>query len=281
MPPKKRKVSDPSYNPRSQKRGSRRAQSTRQSVSGSSVHAAATSTSVPAETEPDPIQQAIEALGTTADNAATDVDTARERLKGYTEGKKRDITDKVLYSMLDMIPDAEGKTALAQDINSRQSDEDLRLFLQRVAKIWAFIFRYFPSVKGVLDPRSSGQVNMPRNAMTISSGLHPVFGGFDLALEHIESTRYRIKTFWALVSHWDQHLPESRIIDLQPANETEAPSQILLTVHCAIANILHASGMAEEIDEELERDEDELEALAEDGSTNLEEVIGRWLLKAH
>ncbi|KAJ9262245.1 hypothetical protein DTO195F2_3632 [Paecilomyces variotii] len=394
MTPKKRKASGRSYNPRSQKSGSRRAQSTRQSVPESSVQAAATSASVPAETEPDPIQQAIEALGTTADNADTDVDAARERLKGYTEGKKGDITDKVLYQMLDMLPDVEGKTALAQDINSRQSDEDLRLLvsdlkwflftplkaqggrtptpsptpslsssssqplsekkkarsstvqsalkrtclardryrcvitgevdpsgipelpeeekskivwgptqcahiipysiapqgkegiietwqLQRVSKIWAFIFRYFPSVRSVLDPRRSGQVNMPRNAMTISSGLHPVFGGFDLALEHIESTRYRIKTFWTLVSTWDQHLPESRIIDLQPANKTEAPSQILLTVHCAIANVLHASGMEEEIDADLERDEDELETLAEDGSTNLEEVIGRWLLKAH
>lgn len=129
MTPKKRKASGRSYNPRSQKSGSRRAQSTRQSVPESSVQAAATSASVPAETEPDPIQQAIEALGTTADNADTDVDAARERLKGYTEGKKGDITDKVLYQMLDMLPDVEGKTALAQDINSRQSDEDLRLLV--------------------------------------------------------------------------------------------------------------------------------------------------------
>ncbi|GAD97373.1 hypothetical protein NFIA_089580 [Paecilomyces variotii No. 5] len=399
MPPRKRKASDPSYNPRSQKRGSRRATSARQSVSGSSVHAAATSTSVPAETETDPIQEAIDTLGTTEGNVSSDVDAARARLQGYTEGKEGDITDKVLYQMLDMLPDAEGKSALAHDINSKQSDEDLRMLvsdlkwslftplkaqggktptpsqtpsssssssssssgqplsekrkvrsstvqaalkraclardryrcvmtgtldpagaselpaedrskptwsstqcahiipysiapqgkegtletleLRRVSKIWAFIFRYFPSVKSVLDPRVSGQVNLPRNAMTILSGLHPDFGRFELALEHIESTRYKIRTFWKFESIYANNLPVSRIIDLRPANETEAPSQVLLTAHCAIAKIIHASGMAEEIDAQVDRDQYEPTTLAEDGSTNLEEVVGKWFLRAY
>lgn len=56
------------------------------------------------------------------------------------------------------------------------------------------------------------------------------------------------------------------------------PDKAILAAHAAIARILHLTGMEEEIDEEL-RDFEDLDCLAEDGSTDLSSVVGRWLVE--
>lgn len=52
----------------------------------------------------------------------------------------------------------------------------------------------------------------------------------------------------------------------------ELPSSILLATHAAIAQILHASGMAEVIDRVLQ-DAEEIKCLASDGSTDVQILL--------
>jgi hypothetical protein len=62
------------------------------------------------------------------------------------------------------------------------------------------------------------------------------------------------------------------------------PDPRLLALHLAIAEILNASGMGEEIEACLhddDDDDDDIGCLAEDGSTNVVEAVERWLVKVN
>jgi hypothetical protein len=80
-------------------------------------------------------------------------------------------------------------------------------------------------------------------------------------------------------------LPQALKITFQ--NNSEQPIPLpdprLLTLHLAIAEILNASGMGEEIKACLHDNNDsyDIGCLAEDGSTNIVEAVERWLVKVN
>jgi hypothetical protein len=83
----------------------------------------------------------------------------------------------------------------------------------------------------------------------------------------------------------DIFLPQALKVTFQ--NNAEQPIPLpdpkLLTLHLAIAEILNASGMGEEI-EACPRDDNDgynIGCLAEDGSTNVVEAVERWLVKVN
>ncbi|GIJ82631.1 hypothetical protein Asppvi_001140 [Aspergillus pseudoviridinutans] len=63
-----------------------------------------------------------------------------------------------------------------------------------------------------------------------------------------------------------------KIVTFTKQSDSELPSRALLETHAAIAEILHASGQGEQIDELL-YDWDTLRCLASDGSTDLQSLL--------
>lgn len=59
--------------------------------------------------------------------------------------------------------------------------------------------------------------------------------------------------------------------------DTELPSRVLLATHAAVAQILHASGMAEYVDKILD-DREEIRQLSADGSTDLDRLLPALLV---
>lgn len=171
--------------------------------------------------------------------------------------------------------------------------------LSQKAKTWAFLYRYFPRVRKLIDVHSAGSINLPRNAMTMASFMHFEFGNFSLAFEAIgvrsstplcnccfactaklmnvmyQPHEYRIKTFPSFSDGLDVHLPADRIVRLRSADGTELPDPGLLECHLAIANVLHATGMAEEIERYIDESSEEKD-LAEDAG--IEMRVQNWLM---
>ncbi|OJJ80205.1 uncharacterized protein ASPGLDRAFT_883742 [Aspergillus glaucus CBS 516.65] len=67
--------------------------------------------------------------------------------------------------------------------------------LSRVSRFWAFVYRYFPNIKGVLDMNKPGEINARRNTMTDDSILYTAFASFQLTLEPLGGHTYDIRTF--------------------------------------------------------------------------------------
>jgi hypothetical protein len=67
-------------------------------------------------------------------------------------------------------------------------------------------------------------------------------------------------------------LPSPPIVTFKSHNNVALPSAELLNTHWVLANILHTSGVGKEV-ERLMRDWDELQCLANDGSTNFGDII--------
>lgn len=68
-------------------------------------------------------------------------------------------------------------------------------------------------------------------------------------------------------------LPESRGVQFQTMSEYDLPDQTLLEFHLAICNVIHATGMAEEIERYL----DDLEAMED--MMPLEHSVARWIMQ--
>jgi len=80
---------------------------------------------------------------------------------------------------------------------------------------------------------------------------------------------YRIKTYRGFPPLCLAWLPENRLVTLEnhfPAHQL--PHPILLQLHAAIAQILHATGMCEYL-ERIFRGQEELWCLASDGTTDV------------
>lgn len=52
------------------------------------------------------------------------------------------------------------------------------------AKTWAYLYRYFPGVRKIINAMASGSINSPQNAMTMVPSLHTEFGNFNFGLSH-------------------------------------------------------------------------------------------------
>lgn len=55
---------------------------------------------------------------------------------------------------------------------------------RRKGKTWAFLYRYFPEIRSVIDASSPGSINDPKNAMTLVPDMHREFGLFHFGFVH-------------------------------------------------------------------------------------------------
>lgn len=52
------------------------------------------------------------------------------------------------------------------------------------AKTWAYLYRYFPGVRNIINAMAPGSINSPKNAMTMVPPLHTELGRFNFGLSH-------------------------------------------------------------------------------------------------
>ncbi|EER45447.1 conserved hypothetical protein [Histoplasma capsulatum H143] len=136
-----------------------------------------------------------------------------------------------------------------------------------VAQTWATLKRLFPIAIG-----PSG-INDPTNLLTLWSPIHDEFGALRLAFNPTgRENEYEILTFGRFQTMLGIHLPQSRMVTFRSHSDMALPSPELLGTHAALAKILHASGMAETIDN-IMRDWNELRCLANDGGTNFGDIL--------
>ncbi|KAH3069623.1 hypothetical protein KXV27_002697 [Aspergillus fumigatus] len=145
---------------------------------------------------------------------------------------------------------------------------------KEIAQSWETLYLLFPDIQGLIEPTT---INSPANAMTMFSPVHQDFGSFKIALIPTDTDNtYKIKTY-----PWHQNFCDQfyeKPITCTTHNGSELPSKFLLETHAAIAEILHASGQGEKIDELL-REWEDIGCLASDGSTDLESLL--LLLSVH
>ncbi|KAL1983045.1 hypothetical protein VTN96DRAFT_528 [Rasamsonia emersonii] len=102
--------------------------------------------------------------------------------------------------------------------------------------------------------------------------LHKEFGRFSFAfLATDDANVYRLKTYPKFTNDFLTLLPKDlkvRFCSATGVEDVSLPNPILLNVHCTLAEILHASGMGETIDQQM-RDVENIGGLREDGSTNV------------
>ncbi|KAK2741484.1 hypothetical protein FQN57_005617 [Myotisia sp. PD_48] len=141
----------------------------------------------------------------------------------------------------------------------------------QIAQIWATLLRCFPRLR-----LRSNDINHPKNLMTLLSVAHQAFGEFKLALEPVspEANTYKILEFGEGFNLLGMIMPENRMVTLTKRSEDDVdlPSPYILEAHACLSKILHASGEGERI-EQIFREREEIRCLAEDGSTNVENLL--------
>ncbi|KAK5635642.1 hypothetical protein RRF57_011354 [Xylaria bambusicola] len=127
---------------------------------------------------------------------------------------------------------------------------------------------------GVVHLIEGTAIDRPRNALTLTHGMHLLFGDFLVFFEpvcHTNPHTYRIGSFLPEIIQRNQSLPVTRTLYLSHNQTIDPPSPRLLALHRAIAYILHLSAAGEYIDKLL-RDMDGQGILA-DGSTELDRLV--------
>ncbi|KAI0540055.1 hypothetical protein GGR58DRAFT_511909 [Xylaria digitata] len=137
---------------------------------------------------------------------------------------------------------------------------------------------------GVVHLIDGTDIDRPRNAITLTTFLHLLFGDFKVFFEPIPDQQphtYRIKSFYPRRLLQKLAFPITRTFYLTDNKSIDPPSPRLLAVHRAIAHILRFSRAGEYIDKLLQ-DMDE-EGIRADGSTELDRMLrlglGGWLNK--
>lgn len=141
---------------------------------------------------------------------------------------------------------------------------------RRISLVWVNIFRYFPSLRSRLN-LSPEDVNREDNVMMMLAPLHEEFGHFRFVFEATGiPNRYRLKRFSNFSSIFIHLLPRDNIVTITSHDDRyRLPNPIILAVHAAIGNILHASGRADMIEKLIYDLGDAGCLLAKDGSTNI------------
>ncbi|KAA8914915.1 hypothetical protein FN846DRAFT_789443 [Sphaerosporella brunnea] len=133
-----------------------------------------------------------------------------------------------------------------------------------ISTCWDAIYRMFPDIRNRIN-FSANSINETRNVMTMSENLQSTFGNFGFCfIATSRPNHYRIekhKVPWDVVRDLPEYVTFTAHSGLH-----ELPSPELLRVHAAITRVLHASGLAETIDDVL-RERQMLGCFAEDGST--------------
>lgn len=116
------------------------------------------------------------------------------------------------------------------------------------------------------------EIDRPRNALTLTTGLHRLFGAFELYFEPVDNApnTYNIDMFlpYLVAGH---AVPVTRTLFTTEERTIDPPSPRLLAVHRAIAHILHLSAAGDYIDKILRDIEDQSTRV--DGSTSLGRLV--------
>ncbi|KAI1272767.1 hypothetical protein F5Y07DRAFT_286290 [Xylaria sp. FL0933] len=126
---------------------------------------------------------------------------------------------------------------------------------------------------GVVHLIEGTDIDRPRNALTLTTTLHSLFGDFQVFFEPLPSQlhTYRIDSFYPRILLRDPAFPITRTLYLSDHRTIDPPSPRLLALHRAIAHILHLSAAGDYIDKLL-RDMDGQSVFA-DGSTELDRLV--------
>lgn len=95
-----------------------------------------------------------------------------------------------------------------------------------------------------------------------------------------DQNSYIVRTFKGFQDGYNFFLPKDGRVIFESKDSVESPDQTILAFHLAICNILHATGMGEDIERYFDNLE-EIGCLAEDGSTDIETAIARGLVRAY
>ncbi|KAI1088242.1 hypothetical protein F5B19DRAFT_472270 [Rostrohypoxylon terebratum] len=92
---------------------------------------------------------------------------------------------------------------------------------------------------GVAELIQGPEIDSPRNAITLTTHNHRLFGDFKVFFEHIldRDHTYTIKTFYLGYLVRRAGYPITRELYLAPGQTIEPPSRRLLALHCAIAHV--------------------------------------------
>lgn len=109
------------------------------------------------------------------------------------------------------------------------------------------------------------------------SPLHREFKEFRFAVQVADSHHYRVKTFSRFPTAYNQLLPADRLLTLPNHDQRYlSPNPVLLSVHASIGNILDATSRGKRISRIMEEAQNGWscrQCMAEDGSTNIEELL--------
>jgi hypothetical protein len=159
------------------------------------------------------------------------------------------------------------------------------------ATVWNALCRYFPDLEAT--GISSGNINIPENAITMISDVHRAFGRFQFSLDLLvsmhslklqcvsvltlhkegEENRYRIRIYQDFQEdRTTRDFPSNLEVHFTTPDATllPLPSAVALRVHSIVAKILDQSGIAELYNKMLSEDEDfnNTRFLSSDGSTD-------------
>ncbi|OOF90161.1 hypothetical protein ASPCADRAFT_10910 [Aspergillus carbonarius ITEM 5010] len=145
-----------------------------------------------------------------------------------------------------------------------------------VANIWELLYRCFPGVRRAA--LTIGTINSPENGLSLTVLLHSAFGNFRIAFKETDiKHQYEVKSYGYLNYYERQMIPSNRLVTFRQAEghkDIPLPDPVLLDCHYRIAEILHATGLAEVIDRDFDRWDEMRRApnaaqLREDGSTDI------------
>ncbi|KAI0517422.1 hypothetical protein F5B22DRAFT_124758 [Xylaria bambusicola] len=126
---------------------------------------------------------------------------------------------------------------------------------------------------GVVHLIEAGDIDRPRNALTLTRPFHVHFGEFKIFFEPVADSQphtYRIDSF--LSRYILPEFPLTRTLYLSENRTIDPPSARLLALHRAIAHIIHFSAAAEYIDKLL-REMEGQGVCAADGSTEIDRLL--------
>jgi len=139
-----------------------------------------------------------------------------------------------------------------------------------IAATWDAIYRMFPDLRSRIN-FGANDINDTRNVMTMDRDLHANFGEFHFCFLATERpNRYRIKRY--RVTPASAFLLPEYVELTTHSGSDPLPSPELLRLHAAVAQVLHASGLARFIDD-VHEDRDMIRCLAEDGSTPISRLL--------
>ncbi|EAW23906.1 uncharacterized protein NFIA_034740 [Aspergillus fischeri NRRL 181] len=138
----------------------------------------------------------------------------------------------------------------------------------------ANLYRYFPALRFRLK-FTLEDINREHNAIMMLFPLDREFKAFSLILEATSTpNRYRVKTFPHFATAYRGFLPADGLVTLtSQSKRCQPPSPILLAVHAAIGNILHASGRGKTIGTVMQEAREDWACMAGDGSTDVGELL--------